>query len=1087
MSKLGKATKWIIGVVSGLLILVVAAAILVPILFKDDLLRMGKDYANEYIDATLDFNEESVQLSLLWSFPDVSFSIEDLSVTGKGAFEGKKLADIGHFYFTVNILDIINQNYTVNGIELADADFYVKVLRDGTANYDIMISDGTTADVAEESKPTQNASELSLSIDHWALTNINLIYDDEPAQLYVELKDLDHEGSGDFASTLVDFETQTSIEALTASSGGIRYLRKANLTLDFNAGLDLAKKVYELRDNRLRINALELVADGSISQPNKDDLVLDLTFEALRTSFGSVLSLIPAAYIKDFDDVKTKGNVQLNGFAKGTYNKNTYPAFALNLSVDNGEVQYPDLPLPIREVNANIKVNSPKSDLNAMTLDVTKFHFEVGSNPVDATLRLRTPMSDPDVKATVDGTVVLDEFSKAFPMEGVAALTGTIKANLDVDTRMSYVTEEKYDKVKMKGGLAINQVKYSASNLPLVKIKEIVMEFTSNAVNLDNFDLTIGRSDLKGSGQLDNLLTYFSRDNIMKGNLKLRSKYFNANEILKAQSSASTEETPAAPDKNVATRMQDTTVAETPIFDAFNFSIDAEMAAVQYDVYNILNLKTKGSFSPSLAKLENLSFDIGEVDIQAKGIMENVFGYLFHDELLEGTVTFYSEYMNLNQFMTKDGTAEEPEATIKEVPDDVTKVESEMKPILVPDNLDLTLLATMKRLLYDNYDLHNVQAEIHVKDQILDIVALRADAFGGDIFVNGAYNTQNPKDPKFAFAYKVDRLSIPTVFNQVGVAQRFAPFLKSVTGTLSSDFEIKGDLQDNLYPDLGSLAAVGVLETFDTEIKDNETLTRLGNQLNIAALKEVNLANTINRFKIKDGKLKIEPGAYHIAGMDIVAGGEHGLDNQMDYEVKLRVPRSLLGGNAVGAAANRAIDKGLATLAPQAKQLGVNLEQSQFINLKVDVLGAMSKPQFKVHLLGGETSDGKNLGEQVTASIKEEAEKAKAELEAKAKAEKERIQREAQAKIDAEKERLRKEAEERARMLAQQAAKDPQAALDSLKNTDIQGILNGDNGILKDPAGQLGDIFKNDKDKDQKDKNKKTNPFGNFKNPFEKK
>ncbi len=75
MSKLGKATKWIIGIVSGLLILIVAAAILVPILFKDDLLRMGKDYANESINATLDFDEASVQLSLLRSFPDVSFSM----------------------------------------------------------------------------------------------------------------------------------------------------------------------------------------------------------------------------------------------------------------------------------------------------------------------------------------------------------------------------------------------------------------------------------------------------------------------------------------------------------------------------------------------------------------------------------------------------------------------------------------------------------------------------------------------------------------------------------------------------------------------------------------------------------------------------------------------------------------------------------------------------------------------------------------------------------------------------------------------------------------------------------------------------
>ncbi len=137
---------------------------------------------------------------------------------------------------------------------------------------------------------------MALKIDHWAFTNINLIYDDEPGQLYVEMKDLDHQGSGDFSNTMVDFETTTTIEALTVSSGGVRYLRKANLELDFNAGLDLAKKVYQLRDNRLRINALELAADGSVSQPNEEDIAMDLTFEASKTSFGSILSLVPAAY-----------------------------------------------------------------------------------------------------------------------------------------------------------------------------------------------------------------------------------------------------------------------------------------------------------------------------------------------------------------------------------------------------------------------------------------------------------------------------------------------------------------------------------------------------------------------------------------------------------------------------------------------------------------------------------------------------------------------------------------------------------------------------------------------------------------------
>lgn len=1079
MSKLGKTTKWIIGTVSGLLLLLVVAIILIPILFKDDLLRIGKEFANERIDATLDFNEESVQLSLLRSFPNLSFSIEEVSVTGKGVFDGKKLADIGRFYFTVNIMDIINNDYIINGIELADADFYVKVLRDGRANYNI-IEPSTNTDT------TTSSTELELSIDHWVLTNVNVIYDDEPGQIYLEIDDLDHSGSGDFASTMVDFETTTSMEAITFDLGNVRYLRKANLELDFNAGLNLANKVYELRENRLRINALELEADGSVSQPNADDLAMDLTFNAPQTSFASILSLVPAAYTKNFSDVKTKGSMRLEGFAKGTLTSNAFPTFAVNLVVDNAEVQYPDLPLPIKDINTKINVSSPTSDLNGMTVDVPRFHFEIGSNPVDATLRLRTPMSDPDVKATVEGTIVLAEFVKAFPMEGVSKLEGGIEANLDIDTRLSYVTEKQYDQVKMAGNLTLNNIKYSADNLPLVRLKELRMAFTPNSVDLPNFDMTIGNSDLKGSGKLDNLLTYFSRDKIMTGDLTLRSNYFNVNQILQAQGEKKeAPEEDARKQKNLATKMQDTTWAKSPIFDAFKFSIDAEMKAVTYDVYNIINLRTKGSFSPSLAELENFEMKLGTADFQAKGTVKNIFAYLFNDEVLSGSLTMYSNNLNLNQFMTEDGSAEEPKPEIKEVPQDVEQVESNLAPILVPENLDITLFATVKRLLYDNYDLRNVQAEVHIYDQILDIVALHADAFGGDVYVNGEYNTQDPADPKFVFGYKVDNLSIPTVIRQVGVAQRLMPFLKSVTGRLSSDFQIKGDLMNNLYPDMGSLVASGVLETFNTEIKNNPTLTQLANKLNINVLKNLDLKNTINKFTIKDGKLIIDPAAYEVAGMDIVAGGAHSLDNRMDYNVKMRVPRELLAGNAIGAAANNAIDKGLSFLSPQAEKLGLDIGSTDYLNFQVDIFGEMTQPKFKINLLGGESGDGKNLGQQVTNNIKEEAQRAKEELEAKAKAEKERIQRETQAKLEAETERIRKEAEDRARLLAQQAAQNPQAALDSLKNTNIGDIIKGDNGLLKDPVGQLGDLL--GKDGDNKDGEKNNNPFGQFKNPFGKK
>lgn len=1079
MTKLGKIAKRIFIISGSLLILLLAAAVLIPYFFKDDLLNMGKRFANERIDAKLDFNEKTVSLSILRNFPNLSFSIEDLSVTGKNEFEGKKLADIGRFYFTINLIDVIRKNYKINGIILDDADFYVKVLRNGKANYNIVESSSDT-------NTSKNSVELKLAIDYWEVNNMNLIYDDEPNAIYVEMNDFDHSGSGDFSQSLVDFETNTSIEELTFDMGNTRYLKKANVDVDFNANLDLANKVYTLKDNSLRINALELKADGSVRQPNATDTKLDLTFNAPKTSFASILSLVPAAYTANFDKVKTKGKVQLDGFVKGIYTASRLPAFAVNLVVDDAEVKYPDLPLPIKNINTKIAINSPSSDMDAMTVQVPRFHVEIGKNPFDATLNLKNPISDPDIQTTVNGTVDLNQLQQAFPLEGVLKLAGIINANLEVDTRLSYVDTKAYDKIKTEGKLSMIGVNYNANNLPPVTIENLEMKFNPESVQLQNFNFKIGNSDLKGKGALDNIMAYFSRNSLMKGELSLNSNYFDVNQILKAQKDAAQKTTTERrKDKSIATKMQDTTTANTFIFDNFEFKLQAAMKAIRYKTHNIVNVALEGDFSPSKVNLDNFELMIGKVDIRAKGMVENVFGYLLEEEVVKGNLTVYSNYMNLNQFMTKDGSAPEPKPSNKPMSENVEQIESDLEPIQVPANIDFTLFATCKRLLYDHYDFKNVQATVHIHNQILDVTALKADAFGGAIVMNGSYNTQNPEAPTFAFGYDVKQLDIQKIVQQVGLSTRFVPFLKSVYGNLNSEFQIEGKLLKNMYPDLSSIASKGIFKTFNTEVRNNGSLQKLGEKLNIDALKKLDLGNTTNFFTVENGRLKIDPASYKVKGMDVIFGGSHGLDNSMDYDMKMRIPRALLAKNPVGNAINNQVDKGLSLLAPQAKKLGVNLKNSNYVNLQVDILGSVKKPQFKVNLLGAEAT-GANVGQQITNTIKDEAQKVKNEVEAKAKAEAERIKKEAQAKLEAEKKRLQKEAEDRARKLVQQAVRDPKVALDSLKNTKVEDILTG-NGSLLGKLDTLGGGIFNNQDNKKGEDNNSANPFGQFKNPFGKK
>ena len=64
--------------------LLLAAIIVLPVIFKDDIITVVKEEANNTVNANIDFGDFG--LSMITSFPDFSFSIDDASVIGIDEF-----------------------------------------------------------------------------------------------------------------------------------------------------------------------------------------------------------------------------------------------------------------------------------------------------------------------------------------------------------------------------------------------------------------------------------------------------------------------------------------------------------------------------------------------------------------------------------------------------------------------------------------------------------------------------------------------------------------------------------------------------------------------------------------------------------------------------------------------------------------------------------------------------------------------------------------------------------------------------------------------------------------------------------------
>ncbi len=96
---------------------------------------------------------------------------------------------------------------------------------------------------------------------------------------------------------------------------GMKYLNRAVLdaNIDMLANLDNWK--FTFRENYLSLNDMKLNFSGYVSMP-ADDIETDIQFKTAQTSFSSLLSLIPAVYMKDYKDLKTTGEFALVGYGK---------------------------------------------------------------------------------------------------------------------------------------------------------------------------------------------------------------------------------------------------------------------------------------------------------------------------------------------------------------------------------------------------------------------------------------------------------------------------------------------------------------------------------------------------------------------------------------------------------------------------------------------------------------------------------------------------------------------------------------------------------------------------------------------------
>ncbi len=574
-----------------LFVLLIGAIVAVPFLFKDEINAALKEEINKNLNAKVDYG--SFDLSLLRSFPNFSFSIDDVSVAGIGEFKGDTLAYIKNFRFTLDIMTVINkEKYKILQVILTEPKIHALVTKDGKANWDIAkpSTDKTTT--------SSESSNFAFQINKYAIEKGDIVYEDLKGKTYASVKDLDFSGSGDVTTDVYDFITKTEIASLTYRSGAVAYLSAAKIKADNTVKIDQKNSKYTFANNEINVNDLGLLFDGFVKL-NKDNYDLDVKFKSKATTFKSILSLIPAIYSKDFADIKTSGNLKLDGFVKGLYSEFAYPGFGLNLNVSNAMFQYPSLPTAVNNINIDAKITKEQGPLDKTLVNIQKLHADIGTDPIDARIFVSTPISDPNIDMNLKGRLNLANVPKLYPMKDLKTLTGLLVADLTFKGRKSDLDKKNYNAVKAAGNLSVTNMVYDSKETPMpLNVSDIKMTFNPQNITLNNLSAKIGKSDYQANGSLENYMAYAFNKGALQGKLNLNSNNLDLNEWLK----------PGESNTTTAPKTESEKYFQVPA--NIDFDANAKFGKVLYDKLTLSNVRGNVQVKNEQISMNNLYADL---------------------------------------------------------------------------------------------------------------------------------------------------------------------------------------------------------------------------------------------------------------------------------------------------------------------------------------------------------------------------------------------------------------------------------------------------------------------------------------------
>lgn len=573
------------------------AMVILPMIFKGNIITKVKQMANESLLAKVDFKE--VEVSLFRNFPQLDVRIKELTISGINEFEGKNLLNVETLSTSFSLSSLWKSDgITVSEIVFKNPQINFLVNPAGKANWEI-------------TKPTEKVpsgetkSPMKIALSKIQLFNTGLTYQDDQSKMIAHLKDGNFELSGFLEGSDSKLNFTGMADSISFGYGaknlarGIKFSGEGSLQANFD------QMNFRFLANKFRINELPVEFQGTFRMGEKEDSY-DLTFQSGGSSLEELFSFLPLEQQKKLKVYQKSGTLSFNGSVKGVYSDQTFPGLQADLQLKNGRMKYPSKTDEINNIEMFAKVNKPQGPMDSIKISVSKMEANIAGHQIVADLTVTTPVSDPFLSGSVMGEIDFSTLNRTLPVDSME-ISGKIKSNIHFIGPFSAIEKGEYDRFQTKGELTLKDFSYRSEIFPeTLGIQTAGFIFNSREVNISSMKGKLGQSDFTVDGSISNYWAYLLKNGTLQGNIKFRSDQLDVTQLMTR-----------------GTQSKDTTIQNDPFVvpSRIDLTVQAEVDKMLYNRIEIKGTTGKLVMKDQKLNLDQLSMNL----LKGKMVMSGVY------------------------------------------------------------------------------------------------------------------------------------------------------------------------------------------------------------------------------------------------------------------------------------------------------------------------------------------------------------------------------------------------------------------------------------------------------------------------------